>query len=71
MEQLIIDTLEQYFTSGEYRYCEPNISPTEYRTILADLRKLERIEQIIKDYDGTLFGMKKQFNAIQKVLEQE
>lgn len=47
MEQLIIDTLEQYFTSGNYEYCEPNISPTEYRIILADLKKLEKIEQIM------------------------
>lgn len=54
MEQLIIDTLEQYFTSGEYQYCEPNILPTEYRTILAGLKKLEQIEQIIKRTEGTL-----------------
>ena len=31
--------------------------------------KLEKIEQIIKDYDGTTPSMIKQFSEIQKVLD--
>ncbi len=33
--------------------------------------KLNKIEQIIKDYDGTTPSMIKQFSEIQKVLEKE
>lgn len=31
--------------------------------------KLERIKQIVNNYDGSMYSMKKQFNEIQKVLE--
>jgi len=50
MEKQIIDILEQYFKSGSYQYCAPNISPTEFRTILADLKKLEEIKRLLKEY---------------------
>ena len=33
--------------------------------------KLEKIEQIVKDYDGTIPSMIKQFSEIQKVLDKE
>lgn len=33
--------------------------------------KLERIEQMVADYDGSTVSMIKQFGEIQKVLEQE
>lgn len=33
--------------------------------------KLERIEQIVEDYDGSAVSMVKQFSEIQEILEQE
>lgn len=39
--------------------------------ILDEMTKLEQIEQIIADYDGSTVSMIKQFSEIQKVLEQE
>lgn len=33
--------------------------------------KLEKIEQLVKDYDGTVPSMIKQFSEIQEVLEDE
>jgi hypothetical protein len=33
--------------------------------------KLERIKQIINNYDGSMYSMIQQFNEIQKVLEKE
>lgn len=33
--------------------------------------KLEKIEQIVKEYDGSTTSMIKQFSEIQRVLEQE
>ncbi len=33
--------------------------------------KLDKIEQIVKDYDGSQTSMIRQFSLIQKVLEQE
>ena len=33
--------------------------------------KLEKIEQIVKDYDGSIPNMIRQFSEIQKVLEEE
>ena len=33
--------------------------------------KLDKIEQLVKDYDGTIPSMIKQFSEIQKVLEEE
>ena len=41
------------------------------KKIISDLRKLERIKQIINNYDGSMYSMKQQFNEIQKVLEKE
>ena len=42
---------------------------TDY--ILCEMAKLERIEQIIEDYDGSTVSMIKQFSEIQKVLDKE
>lgn len=39
--------------------------------IVAQLNKLDMIERIIADYDGSTPSMIKQFGEIQKVLEQE
>lgn len=39
--------------------------------IVAQLNKLDKIEQIVKEYDGSTLSMIKQFSEIQKVLEQE
>ena len=33
--------------------------------------KLERIEQIVEDYDGSAVSMVKQFSEIQEILKQE
>ena len=33
--------------------------------------KLDQIRQIVNNYDGSMYSMIKQFNEIQKVLEQE
>ena len=38
---------------------------------IKSMDKLERIEQIVRNYDGSMWSMIKQFNEIQKVLEQE
>lgn len=38
---------------------------------IKSMEKLEKIEQIVKDYDGSMPSMIKQFSEIQKVLEQE
>lgn len=39
--------------------------------VIAELEKLEQIEQIVKNYDGSMPSMIKQFSEIQKVLKQE
>lgn len=39
--------------------------------LIADSIKLEKIEQIFKDYDCTTPSMIKQYSEIQKVLEKE
>lgn len=39
--------------------------------VLSDSEKLEKIRQIVADYDGSSVSMIKQFSEIQKVLEQE
>ena len=47
---------------------------TPYRQLnraIKQLEKLERIEQIIKDYDGSQTSMITQFTKIQKLLEEE
>lgn len=38
--------------------------------IVAQLNKLDKIEQIIADYDGSIPSMIKQFSELQKVLEE-
>lgn len=44
----------------------------EAKTIAIDsIKKLDKIDQIVKDYDGTIPSMIKQFSEIQKVLEKE
>lgn len=37
--------------------------------VVAELDKLEKIEQLVNNYDGSMFSMVKQFSEIQKVLE--
>lgn len=47
---------------------------TPYRQLnraIKQLERLEQIEQIAKEYDGSTPSMIKQFSEIQKVLEQE
>lgn len=38
---------------------------------IKSMDKLEKIEQIVNNYDGSMYSMKQQFNEIQKVLEKE
>lgn len=38
---------------------------------IKSMDKLDKIEQVVKDYDGTTSSLIKQFIEIQKVLEQE
>lgn len=39
--------------------------------IVAQLNKLDKIEQIIADYDGSAPSMIKQFSELQRILEQD
>lgn len=39
--------------------------------LIAEKRRLDQIEQIVNNYDGSIPSMVKQFGEIQKVLEKE
>lgn len=62
---------------NEYRqnainHLKTHLGCVGYRDYLVtELEKLEKIELILKNYDGSIPSMVKQFSEIQKVLEQE
>ncbi len=55
------------------RHIETSVDVDEWAVIgvKENFEKLENIEQIVKEYDGSTLSMIKQFSEIQKVLEQE
>ena len=62
---------------NEYRqnainHLKTHLGCVGYRDYLVtELEKLDKIEQIIKAYDGSAVSMIKQFSEIQRILEQE
>lgn len=42
-----------------------------FEVAIKSMDKLDKVEQIVKSYDGSAPSMIKQFSEIQKVLEQE
>ena len=68
---------DEVIRMNEYRqnainHLKTHLGCVGYRDYLvAELEKLDKIEQIINNYDGSTPSMIKQFSEIQKVLEQE
>lgn len=54
-----------------YPNCDHMTQDDMTEQTIGDLEKLEKIEQIVSDYDGSTVSMIKQFSEIQKMLEQE
>jgi formylmethanofuran:tetrahydromethanopterin formyltransferase len=60
-----------YDISTDAIYCITTEESEAIQTSINAIKKLEKIEQILADYDGTIVNIVKQFSEIQKVMKQE